>query len=190
MVTWGQAFLKYSHMSVQNSFVVKGISVNLNVSKIFVKVSNYSTRETMEMSPSAWAHTINRSLIAPKFRGKTEPWGTKNGATSISTTDLNSAISKTLITAVSINLNGSDELVKKKWSCCEGILPNFDVLEIFAKVLDLYGKFDEKHDGDVIEHVQPTILKSCLNFMQKWSLVRPKMMPPQFGRRIPIWWPQ
>ncbi len=55
------------------------------------------------------------------------------------------------------------------------IFAKFDISKIFAYVSYLRVKFGEKHDGDVAEPIQPTVLELWQNFMQKWSLQPPKI---------------
>ncbi len=56
------------------------------------------------------------------------------------------------------------------------ISPILNKYKIFAKVPYPLIKFDEKHDGEVAEHIQQTILKIGPIFVQKWCLDHPKMI--------------
>ncbi len=62
-----------------------------------------------------------------------------------------------------------------------------DEYKLFAKVPHPLIKFDEKHDGEVTEPVQRTILKIGPIFMQKWCLDHPKMILDQFSQLAQIW---
>ncbi len=110
----------------------------------------------------------NCSLVMPKFCAKMEPRAAKNGATSIWTMDSNSAISKIFITVVVVsNWNEFYQLVQKKCLVLyRRILANLNFSNIFAKTPFPYINFEEKHDEDVAEPVQPTVLELCVNFVQ------------------------
>ncbi len=53
----------------------------------------------------------------------------------------------------------------------------FHASKLFAKGRYPRVKFNEKHDGDVAEPVQSTVLELCPNFIQKWGTNLQKCSP-------------
>ncbi len=133
-----------------------------------------SMRNTMVKSRRPYSQSF---LIWDHAICMKSPRAIKNGPGSIISMYANLATSKNTQPSFRPNRAILIKWPRKHLTIVRAFSPIFAGYKIFAKVSNSFGKFDEKHDGEVTDPLKQTVFQLVQNFVQKWVPEHPIMVP-------------